>query len=170
MQIKLLVIDVDGTLTDSGIYYDGNGNELKKFSSKDGVGFIAAHKAGMKIMILTGRECKATTCRMTELKVDYLFQNHNDKKSFLLSFLYEKHIDRSEVAYIGDDVNDFPAMSLCGYKACPVDSSEEIKNIADYISPINGGYGAVRDVIEHMLRDAEIWDNIIVQCFGQAGV
>ncbi len=170
ISLQLIVTDVDGTMTDSGVYYDDHGNELKKFSTKDGVGFIAAHKAGMKIMVLTGRECKATIRRMTELKADYIFQNHNDKKKFLLSFMADNHIDKSTVAYIGDDVNDLPAMSVCGYKACPVDSSKEIKAIADYVSPVKGGCGAVRDVIEHILREGGIWDTVIEQCFGQAGI
>ena len=71
-EIKYLVIDVDGTMTDAGIYYDEHGNELKKFCTKDAAGFFAAHQAGMEILVLTGRECAATTRRMTEMKVDYL--------------------------------------------------------------------------------------------------
>ena len=77
--IKYIVIDVDGTMTDGGIYYDENGNELKKFCTKDAAGFFIAKRVGIKTVILTGRECQATTKRMKELQVDYLFQNITDK-------------------------------------------------------------------------------------------
>ena len=103
-KVKLLVVDVDGTMTDAGIYYDEHGNELKKFCTKDAAGFFAAHKSGIKIMVLTGRECAATTRRVqTELKVDYLFQNVKDKLSFLKKFMQENEILKEEVGYIGDD-------------------------------------------------------------------
>ncbi len=90
--IKYLVIDVDGTMTDAGIYYDENGNELKKFCTKDAAGFFTAHAAGIKIMVLTGRECAATTRRMTEMKVDYLVQGIKDKETYLKDFLLKENI------------------------------------------------------------------------------
>lgn len=86
-KIKLIVIDVDGTMTDSGIYYDENGNEWKKFCTKDAAGFFAAHKLGIKIMVLTGRECAATERRMKELRVQYLCQNVKDKMGYLSEFM-----------------------------------------------------------------------------------
>ena len=99
-KIKLIVIDVDGTMTDAGIYYDEHGNETKKFCTKDAAGFFAAHQVGMKIMVLTGRECAATTRRMTEMKVEYLFQNVKNKVKFLKKFMVENNISKEEVAYI----------------------------------------------------------------------
>ena len=168
IDIKLIVTDVDGTLTDSGSYYDCNGNELKKFSTKDGVGFVAAKKAGIKIMILTGRECEATTRRMKELKADYVVQNQNNKKDFLIEFMRTNDLEKNNIAYIGDDVNDIPAMSVCGFKACPQDSSKEVLKYVDYVSPIEGGYGAVRDVIEYILTKNKIWNSIIEQCYNSS--
>ena len=90
--IKYLIIDVDGTMTDAGIYYDDHGNELKKFCTRDAAGFFAAKQAGIKIMVLTGRECQAVTRRMTELKVDFLYQNIKEKASFLQKFIAENKI------------------------------------------------------------------------------
>lgn len=142
-KIKFLVIDVDGTMTDAGIYYDENGNELKKFCTKDAAGFFAAHKVGMQIMVLTGRECSATTRRMKEMKVDYLCQNVKDKVSYLRNFMEEKGIKKEELGYIGDDLNDLQPMKLAGFVGCPGDSCAEITEIADYVSPIRGGYGVV---------------------------
>lgn len=161
MKIKFWVIDVDGTMTDAGIYYDEYGNEFKKFCTKDAVGFFAAHKAGMKTIVLTGRECAATIRRMNELKVDYLFQNIKDKRIFLEQFMSKHHIHSENLGYIGDDLNDLEPMHLAGYIACPANSCPEIKQIANYISPVYGGAGAVRDVIENYLRKNDMWDFLI---------
>ena len=111
-QIKLIVIDVDGTMTDGGIYYDEHGNEWKKFNTKDAAGFFAAKHCGIKTMVLTGRECAATARRMAELKVDYLFQNVRDKAAFLQKFMVENALKREDVGYIGDDINDIEPMNL----------------------------------------------------------
>jgi 3-deoxy-D-manno-octulosonate 8-phosphate phosphatase (KDO 8-P phosphatase) len=166
MDIKYLVIDVDGTMTDAGIYYDENGNELKKFCTKDAAGFFAAHAVGIKIIVLTGRVCAATSRRMEELKVDYLYQNIKDKATFLKKFMEENCIKKENLGYIGDDLNDYPSMQLAGYIACPADSCLEIKKIANYVSPIKGGQGAVRDVIENMLRVTGQWNQAISEVYG----
>lgn len=164
--IEYIVIDVDGTLTDSGIYYDEHGNEQKKFSTKDAAGFFAAKVVGLKTIILTGRECVATTRRMEELKADYIFQNVKDKVAFLQQFMSDHNIAKEQLAYIGDDLNDLAPMQLAGFVACPADSCAEIIQIADYVSPINGGHGAVRDVIEQMLRDSDEWGNAVSNVYG----
>lgn len=163
--IKLWVIDVDGTMTDAGIYYDENGNEIKKFCTKDAAGFFAAHAVGMKIMVLTGRECAAVTRRMTEMNVDYLCQNVKNKQDFLSEFLKSNKFHREEIAYIGDDLNDLMPMRLAGFVGCPRDACNEVKKIADYISPIKGGNGAVRDVIEHVLKINDKWDEAIAEVY-----
>ncbi|MDO4439292.1 MAG: HAD-IIIA family hydrolase [Eubacteriales bacterium] len=165
-KFKLVIIDVDGTMTDSGIYYDEHGNELKKFCTKDAAGFFAAHQIGLKIMVLTGRECVATTRRMSEMKVEYLFQNVKNKVEFLKRFMEENDICKDEIIYIGDDLNDLPPMKLVGYIGCPQDSCPEIKEIADYVSTVKGGYGAVRDVIEHILRESGEWEEAISKVYG----
>lgn len=151
--IKLLVIDVDGTMTDGGIYYDEHGNEWKKFTTKDAAGFFAAKRAGIKTMVLTGRECAATTRRMTELQVDYLFQNVKDKAAFLRSFMKKNGLEKEDVGYIGDDVNDLESMRLSGLVMCPADACREVREIADYVSPVMGGHGAVRDSIRYMMEE-----------------
>lgn len=163
--IKLWVIDVDGTMTDAGIYYDENGNEIKKFCTKDAAGFFAAHSVGMKIMVLTGRECAAVTRRMTEMNVDYLCQNVKNKQDFLSEFLKSNKFYREEIAYIGDDLNDLMPMRLAGFVGCPRDACNEVKEIADYISPIKGGNGAVRDIIEHVLKINDKWDEAIAEVY-----
>lgn len=165
-RIKYLVIDVDGTMTDAGVYYDEHGNELKKFSTKDGAGFFAAHQAGIKILVLTGRECAATTRRMTEMKVDYLVQNCKDKVAYLRQFMEEHGIGREEIGYLGDDLNDLPPMQLCGFVGCPEDACKEVRERADYVSSVRGGYGAMRDIIEYMLRIRGEWESCTSVIYG----
>lgn len=168
-KIKYLVIDVDGTLTDAGIYYDENGNELKKFCTKDGAGFFAAHAAGIKYMILTGRECAATTRRMTEMKADYLIQNCEDKIAYLQDFIIKENISFEEIGYLGDDLNDYTGMKLAGFAGCPGDACEEIKEICDYVSPVEGGHGAVRDIISYLLKQRGEWEKAVSDVYG-AGI
>lgn len=160
-KIKHIVMDVDGTLTDSGVYYDNTGNELKKFSTKDGTGFVAARYNDIRLIVITGRECMATTRRMKELGVDYIFQNVRDKYECLKTYMTENSVSSDEIAYIGDDLNDLECMSLCGFIGCPADSCKEVLDIANYVSTKDGGHGAVRDVIEYILRELGKWDETI---------
>lgn len=160
-RLKVLVVDVDGTMTDSGIYYDDKGGELKKFCTKDAAGFFAAKKAGIEIMILTGRESAATARRMKELKVDAVYQNVKNKKEFLLDYMQKHNIHKEEIGYIGDDLNDLGPMRLTGFVGCPADSCREVKVLANYVSGVKGGQGAVRDVIEYLLRESGEWDEVI---------
>ena len=164
--IKLLVIDVDGTMTDSGIYYDESGNELKKFSTRDAAGFFAVGVLDIKTMVLTGRESKATSRRMKELHVDYLYQNVKNKKEFLGNFLRQNNIPWQKVAFIGDDLNDYSVMKMVGLVGCPSDSCQEIKALANYVSVVRGGEGAVRDIVEHWLKSFGVWNEAIKRVFG----
>lgn len=165
-KIKYFIIDVDGTMTDAGIYYDDHGNELKKFCTRDAVGFFAAKQAGIMVMVLTGRECQAVTRRMTELKVDFLYQNIKEKADFLKRFMEENKIRKEEIAYLGDDLNDLPGMRLAGFIGCPQDACEEIRNVADYISAEKGGHGAVRDIISYILKKRDEWDIAVGKIYG----
>lgn len=165
-KIRYFIIDVDGTMTDAGIYYDDHGNELKKFCTRDAVGFFAAKQAGIKIMVLTGRECQAVTRRMSELKVDFLYQNIKEKADFLKRFMEEQKIQKEELAYLGDDLNDLPGMRLAGFIGCPKDACEEVRNVADYISAEKGGHGAVRDIISYILKKRNEWDEVIEKIYG----
>lgn len=164
-KIEYLVIDVDGTMTDAGIYYDEHGNELKKFCTKDAAGFFAARNRGMKTLILTGRESELVRRRMLEMKVDYVYQNVKNKKSFLKQFMEEKGILKEQIGYIGDDLNDYPGMLLCGFVGCPLDACEEIKELADYVSPIKGGEGAVRDIICFLLKQRGEWGRAVAEVY-----
>ena len=163
---KLLVADVDGTLTDGGIYSDECGNEFKRFCVRDAAGFFAARSIGIKTMILTGRESKATVRRSKELKIDYIYQNIREKKEFLSKFVEEQDVLMSQVIVIGDDLNDVSVMKLAGFVGCPADSCREVKEIADYVSDASGGQGVVRDVVEHLFRKWGIWAKAVKDVYG----
>lgn len=149
--IKLLVMDVDGTLTDGGIYYDNSGNEFKRFDVKDGAGIVQLQKHGVKTMILTGRTSKCVDRRASELQIDYVIQGISNKADYLSRFLEEQGLEFNETAYIGDDINDLECIRMVGYAACPKDSVDSVKSDAHYICNHKGGYGAVREFIEYIL-------------------
>ena len=163
--IRLLVLDVDGTLTDGGIYYDYTGNELKKFGVKDGAGLVLARTAGIRVMICTGRECEAVRRRAADLKITDIYQNVPHKADFLQKFFSENGYAREEIAYCGDDLNDLAAMALCGFVACPADAAPEVKARADYLCPQRGGEGAVRGAVEHILRTDGRWHDAVKAAF-----
>lgn len=164
-KIRYLVIDVDGTMTDGGVYYDEKGNEWKKFCTRDAAGFFAAKVCGIFIMVITGRKCAATERRMRELQVDLLEQEVVNKTEYLEKYISKNSIGKEEIAFIGDDLNDYTAMKLAGFCACPSDAAEEVKEISDYISSKKGGEGAVREIISYLLKQRGQWQQAIEQCY-----
>lgn len=166
LQIKLLVLDVDGTLTDGGLYLDSTGNESKKFSVKDGAGLVLARAAGIKVMILTGRESEPVRRRAEELHLDWCVQNCKDKRAYLADFMRRQGLAAAQVAYVGDDWNDLAAMRLCGFVACPADAAPEVIKHAVYVCPQKGGEGAVRGAIEKLLKDAHLFEATVRAAFG----
>jgi 3-deoxy-D-manno-octulosonate 8-phosphate phosphatase (KDO 8-P phosphatase) len=160
MPIKLLILDVDGTLTDSTVYY-GDGNiEMKGFNTKDGAILKPLKDLGIEVIILTGRESEATKRRAEELNAIPI-QGVHDKLGVLKKLLDEKGLTQEQCAYIGDDVNDYPAMRICAFRACPVDAAIEIKEICDYVSDFAGGYGAVRDICEQLLKKEQKYESFL---------
>ena len=152
--IKLVILDVDGTLTDGGVYIDSNGVETKKFNIKDGAGIVLAEQVGVEFMILTGRKSYCVEHRANELKIKYVFQGVVDKLSYLQQFLTQQGFSPADVAYIGDDVNDLECMRIVGFTACPADAVEEVRQQCDFVSRYNGGQGAVREVCD-MIRKSK---------------
>jgi 3-deoxy-D-manno-octulosonate 8-phosphate phosphatase (KDO 8-P phosphatase) len=151
-KVKLLIIDVDGTLTDGVVAYNSEKVESKNFSIKDGLILKVLPKIKISVIFLTGRISKLVEKRGNELDVSCILQGISDKKNALLSYIAEHKIDLENVSYIGDDLNDYAAMKLCGFKACPADAATEIREICDYVSSFNGGQGAVRDICEYILK------------------
>ena len=149
--IKLLVLDVDGTLTDGMIYYGGNDMEIKAFNIKDGAILKPLYRVGIEVIFLTGRKSDVVEQRALELNATAV-QGVDDKLKELSKLLGERNLNFNQCAYIGDDLNDYAAMKRCGFKACPSDAVEEIKEICEYVSTYKGGHGAVRDICINMLH------------------
>lgn len=150
-KIKLVVFDVDGTLTDSGVYYDNNGNELKKFSTKDGMGVANFNRCGLISAVITGRKSSIVEKRMSELGCKYIVQGVSDKIKVLSEILENEELDFSNVGYIGDDINDAKAMDEVLFSCCPKDAHISILNRVHYISQYNGGFGACREFCDLIL-------------------
>ncbi len=154
-QIKLFLSDVDGTLTDGGMYYAESGDELKKFNTRDGMGLQMLREADIKIGIITSEDTKIVANRAQKLKVDFLYQGKRNggKLAVAREICNQMGITLDEVAYIGDDVNCIELLESVGVKACPADACEEVKGIAGIrVMKKNGGEGCVRDFIEEILR------------------
>lgn len=160
-RIQYVVADVDGTLTDGGIYYDENGNELKKFCTRDGAGFFAARAAGLRLIVLTSRESKIVRRRMEEFRVDIIEQNVKDKAIWLRGFMAKTGISGENIAFVGDELNDLAAMRLVNFVGCPFDACPEVRAEAHYLSPLRGGEGAFRDVMSFMLRARGQWADAV---------
>lgn len=155
-KIKVFLSDVDGTLTDAGMYYSQSGEELKKFNTRDGKGFELLRKAGIKTGIITSEDTLIVERRSKKMKLDYLFQGleHKGKLDIALEICKIEGISLEEIAYIGDDVNCIELLESVGLSACPNDSVSKVKNIENInIMSKNGGYGAVREFSEMILSN-----------------
>ena len=150
--IELLVLDVDGCLTDGGISYTQSGDELKRFNVKDGLAIASWIKMGKKVAIITGRNSTIVARRAKELGVSYLYQGIKDKKTQLEVILKEENLHFEHVAAIGDDLNDYHLLNSVALSFTPHDGVEDIQKIANIVLSKNGGDGAVREMIEHILE------------------
>lgn len=155
-KIKMLVMDVDGTLTDGHIYIGPGGEAMKVFSCKDGYALQSIlPKLGIVPVIITGRESVITANRAKEILVKELHQGISDKLPLLQEIAGKYGLEREEIAYIGDDLNDWDCLCWCGLTACPADAAAEVVAKVNYVCRHNGGQGAVRDLIEHIARMEE---------------
>lgn len=165
-KIKLVILDVDGTLTDGSIYYDSAGTETKQFHVKDGLGIKVALATGIQFAVITGRKSPMVERRVKELGITYFEEGVQQKYPAMLQLLETLDISAEEVCYIGDDWNDLQCIQHVGMKMCPNDAVEEILQVCDYVAEAKGGYGAVRECLEHMLRERGEWAMHCVQLYG----
>ncbi len=160
-QIKLLVLDVDGVLTDGSIMVDDHGTESKRFHVRDGFAIRAAMSLGLQVAVLTGRSTRAVTIRLADLGVELFLQGVADKAVGLDTLCQMAGVDPQQAAYVGDDLIDLPAMRRCGYPMAVADASPEVRDVARYVTTIPGGHGAVRNAIEHLLKAQGQWDKVV---------
>ncbi len=152
MSIELIVLDVDGTMTDGKIGYTQNGDEIKSFCVKDGLGISSWIRLGKSVAIITGRESKIVEKRAKELGIKHLYQGVHNKKKVLEELLNKLNLTIDRVASIGDDLNDFYILNASKLSFVPNNSSSYVKKIASIILSKNGGDGAVREMIEYLIN------------------
>ena len=151
MGIELIVLDVDGTLTDGKIIYTQNGDEIKSFCVKDGLAIASWIKLGKKVAIITGRNSKIVERRAKELGIEYFFQGVHNKQEVLEELLQRLNLSMENVASAGDDLNDFKMLKASKLAFVPADASSYVKEIADVVLSRNGGDGAIREMIEQLI-------------------
>lgn len=159
--IKLVLLDVDGTLTDGGIYRGNNVEELKRFNVKDGYVIVNAQKLGIEFGIITGRKSELVEIRSNELKIKYLYQGISEKTVILKEIMQKTELKKEEIAYMGDDLNDILIMKQSGLTGAPKDAADEVIQIADFVSEKNGGSGAVREFVEYILKKDGKWETFL---------
>ena len=161
VNIQMLVMDVDGVLTDGTITIDSNGREAKRFNLLDGHGIVLWHRAGLKTAIISGRTAQATEIRAQELGINYVFQGCKQKNETFEGLLAKTGLSPEQMAYIGDDIVDLPILNRVGFSVAVENAVEEVKHAADYITSRPGGCGAVREVIEYILKRTGKWQKIM---------
>jgi 3-deoxy-D-manno-octulosonate 8-phosphate phosphatase (KDO 8-P phosphatase) len=160
-KIRMLVMDVDGVLTDGGIVLGRDGQELKVFDVQDGMGITLARMGDIKVGIITGRKSEAVSIRAKELHFDALYQNAPDKLEAMTDLLERYNMKDSEVCYIGDDLLDLAVIKRAGVGVAVANARNEVKKIADYVTRNYGGQGAVREIVECILKAQKKWKSVV---------
>jgi len=160
-EIRLIVLDVDGVLTDGTLIVNADGSESKNFNVLDGHGIKLWRRAGFKVAFLSGRIAESTKHRARRLEVDYCLQDCRDKLPALKKLLKEAKLSPKQVAYIGDDLPDLPPMRYVGFAVAVANAADEVKQLADFVTTRPGGSGAVREAIEYILKSIGKWDKLM---------
>lgn len=160
-RVELLLLDVDGVLTDGGIIYSDAGEELKRFHVRDGSGLKVWRQAGMRAAIVTGRASAAVDRRAAELGVAPVLQKREDKAAAFAEVLALTGATADRVCAIGDDLADLPVLAAAGVAVAVADACPEVRAAADYVTAVPGGYGAVRDAVEWLLKLQGRWDGLV---------
>lgn len=160
-KVKMIILDVDGVMTDGRTFINTEGVESKAFDLKDGFGIVMARKAGIKFGIITGLASPIVRYRAGQLGIEEIHQNLVDKDIALEEIAKEYNLDYSEIAYMGDDLYDLPVIKLVGLSAAPSDAMPEVKEAVDWVSSHKGGRGAVREFVELVMKAKGIWEDAV---------
>ncbi len=161
MNIRLLIMDVDGVLTDGKITYTSSGEEIKSFHVRDGLGIKLAKKAGIDLAIISARFSKITELRAKELGIDIVYQGHFEKLDIYEEIKKKLDVSDDKISFIGDDLNDIPILKRVGLPATVSDAPDVVKRFAQIVTPQMGGQGAVRHLIEIILKRNNKWEEIV---------
>ena len=157
-RITTFVLDVDGVMTDGSVYVFDDGQQVRAMSTKDGFALQLAIKKGYEIIVISGGISDAVTQRLHKLGIRNVHMNVHEKREILLQYMSDNNLSKDEVLYMGDDIPDYMPMMEVGLPCAPADAVPEIKKIAHYISPLEGGKGCVREVIEKVLKLNGHWE------------
>jgi 3-deoxy-D-manno-octulosonate 8-phosphate phosphatase (KDO 8-P phosphatase) len=163
--VRLLVLDVDGVMTDGRILYSSSGEELKVFDVRDGHGIKLWHRAGLKTAIITGRASTVVERRAAELGIEHVYQKSLIKLEALDDLLEKVHLSPMHVSYMGDDLVDIPVMRKIGLPIAPASAIPEVREVAYHVTEHSGGHGAVRDAIEFILKAQNRWQDVTGRYF-----
>jgi 3-deoxy-D-manno-octulosonate 8-phosphate phosphatase (KDO 8-P phosphatase) len=164
-RVKLLLMDCDGVLTDGRITLLENGDEQKSFHTRDGHGLVLLHRAGLRSGIISGRTSAAVQRRARDLGISFVRQGTHNKIKDFAEVLIEAEVEAAETAFIGDDVTDVPLMRRVGLAVAVSDAGSETRTAAHYVTSLPGGYGAVREVAEIILKAQHRWDDLMKRYF-----
>mgnify|MGYP001336776509 CR=1 FL=1 len=164
-EARLLLLDVDGVLTDGRITYGSGNIELKSFDVKDGHGIKLVQRAGIEVGIITGRESEVVARRASELGIVHLYQGAKDKLIPYREILQKTGLCDEAIAYVGDDLIDLPILQRVGFSATVSDAVDEVKERVDFVASRAGGHGAVREICDILLRSQGLWDEVTSRYF-----
>lgn len=160
-EIELLALDVDGVLTDGALIIHSDGSESKCFNTLDGHGIRMWQRAGLKVALISGRASEPTRRRAGELQIEYVFEGCHDKLPVFEKLLERIGLSPEKAAYVGDDLTDLPLIRYAGFGVAVANAVDEVKQHADYVTVRPGGRGAVREVIEHILKHSGRWQELM---------
>jgi len=165
-QVRMMVFDVDGVLTDGSLFIGDDGQEYKAFNSRDGHGMKMLRSTGVEIGIITGRTSKVVNLRMASLGIEHVYQGQLDKTAAMHDLLTKTGLQPGQVVYVGDDVVDIPAMRLAGFSIAVADAHELVRAQADWTTPSRGGRGAARDACELVMSAQGNYDSALAPYLG----
>jgi 3-deoxy-D-manno-octulosonate 8-phosphate phosphatase (KDO 8-P phosphatase) len=160
-RVKLILLDVDGVLTDGGVVIYGNGSESKRFFIRDGIALVWAQRAGLKVGLLSARHSDTTTQRAAQLGITLIHQGVTNKGDAYEQLVGDMTLTNEQVAYMGDDIVDLAVLKRVGLSAAPGDAVPEVRSSVDFVSASGGGEGAVRELVEMILRAQGHWESIV---------
>ena len=160
-KIQLLALDVDGVLTDGTLVINADGSESKFFNSLDGHGIKMWQRAGLKIALISGRASAPTELRAEQLEIEYVFQDCHNKLPVLEQIADKLDLSPENMAFVGDDLTDMPVIRYAGFGVAVANAVDEVKQCADYVTTRPGGSGAVREVIEYVLKNSGRWQELM---------
>ena len=161
VKIKMLALDVDGVLTDGALVINADGSESKFFNSLDGHGIRMWQRAGLKVALISGRASVPTELRAEQLQIEYVFQDCHYKLPVLEQIAGQLGLLPENIAFVGDDLTDMPVIRYVGFGVAVANAVDEVKQCADYVTTRPGGSGAVREVIEYILKNSGMWQELM---------